>query len=115
MQPQRNGDAADEGGVVLADQDHGRYPLLVMAGLDPAIHVFVSLQSKEDVDHRVKPGDDDWSMTPKRAYPSPSSLASNPFTARAHPASFRSRVAADIAGLNRRSSRELSANFAGSG
>ena len=71
MQPQRNGDAADEGGVVLADQDHGRYPLLVMAGLDPAIHVFVSLQSKEDVDHRVKPGDDDWSMTPKRALPLP--------------------------------------------
>jgi hypothetical protein len=36
-------------------------------------------------------------------------------TALAHPASFRSRVAADIAGLNRRSSRQLSANFAGSG
>ena len=30
----------------------------VMAGLDPAIHVFVSAK-KEDVDHRVKPGDDD--------------------------------------------------------
>jgi hypothetical protein len=29
-----------------------------MAGLDPAIHVFACLQRKEDVDHRVKPGDD---------------------------------------------------------
>jgi hypothetical protein len=28
-----------------------------MAGLDPAIHVFVSSE-KEDVDHRDKPGDD---------------------------------------------------------
>jgi hypothetical protein len=28
-----------------------------MAGLDPAIHVFVS-QGKQDVDHRDKPGDD---------------------------------------------------------
>ena len=46
---------------------------------------------------------------------SPSSLANNPFTARPHPASFRSRVAALIAGLKRCSSRQLSANFAGSG
>ena len=29
-----------------------------MAGLDPAFHVFVS--NKQDVDHRDKPGDDDW-------------------------------------------------------
>jgi hypothetical protein len=29
-----------------------------MAALDPAIHVFVSPRKKEDVDHRVKPGDD---------------------------------------------------------
>jgi hypothetical protein len=29
-----------------------------MAGLDPAIHVFVSDKRKQDVDHRVKPGDD---------------------------------------------------------
>jgi hypothetical protein len=29
-----------------------------MAGLDPAIHVFVSRESKQDVDHRDKPGDD---------------------------------------------------------
>jgi hypothetical protein len=28
-----------------------------MAGLDPAIHVFVE-QTKQDVDHRDKPGDD---------------------------------------------------------
>jgi hypothetical protein len=28
------------------------------ARLCPAIHAFVSLQSKQDVDHRVKPGDD---------------------------------------------------------
>ena len=48
-------------------------------------------------------------------HPSPSSLASSPFTARAHPASLRSRVAALIAGLKRYSSRQLSANFAGSG
>ncbi len=48
-------------------------------------------------------------------HPSPSSLASTPFTALAQPASFRSRVAADIAGLNLRSSRQLSANFSGSG
>jgi hypothetical protein len=46
---------------------------------------------------------------------SPSSLASTPFTARAHPASFRSRVAWLIAGLKRCCSRQLSANFAGSG
>jgi hypothetical protein len=30
-----------------------------MAGLNPAIHVFVSSE-KEDVDHRAKPGDDEW-------------------------------------------------------
>jgi hypothetical protein len=29
-----------------------------MAGLDPAIHVFVSRLRKQDVDHRNKPGDD---------------------------------------------------------
>jgi hypothetical protein len=28
-------------------------PLDVMAGLDPAIHVFVSREGKQDVDHRV--------------------------------------------------------------
>jgi hypothetical protein len=33
-----------------------RYLSTVMAGLDPAIHVFVS---KQDVDHRDKPGDDE--------------------------------------------------------
>jgi hypothetical protein len=33
--------------------------ILVMAGLDPAIHVFVSMLRKQDVDHRDKPGDDD--------------------------------------------------------
>jgi len=49
------------------------------------------------------------------AYPSPSSLASKPFTARDQPASLRSRVAALMAGLKRRSSRQLSANFDGSG
>jgi hypothetical protein len=32
---------------------------IVMAGLDPAIHVFVSTETKQDVDHRDKPGDDD--------------------------------------------------------
>jgi hypothetical protein len=48
-------------------------------------------------------------------YPSPSSLASAPFTARAHPASFRSLVAVLIAGLKRCSRRQLSANFVGSG
>src|SRR5260370_39023291 len=46
---------------------------------------------------------------------SPSSLASAPFTARAQPFNFRSRVAALIAGLKRCSSRQLSANFSGSG
>jgi hypothetical protein len=36
---QRDTDAPDEGGVVLADQDQGRLRgLAVMAGLDPAIH-----------------------------------------------------------------------------
>ena len=34
----------------------GRF--LVMAGLDPAIHVFVT-KKKQDVDHRDKPGDDE--------------------------------------------------------
>jgi hypothetical protein len=37
-------------------------------------------------------------MTVEKYYPSPSSLASSPFTARAQPASFRARVAALIAG-----------------
>ena len=67
------------------------------------------------MDHRVKPGDDDGSVTPKRSYPSPSSLANTPFTALAHPASLRCRVVSLIAGLKRRSSRQLSANLAGSG
>jgi hypothetical protein len=39
----------------MSDTTNGTLP--VMAGLDPAIHVFVSTQ-KEDVDHRDKPGDD---------------------------------------------------------
>jgi hypothetical protein len=30
-----------------------------MPGLVPGIHVFLRLQRKEDVDRRVKPGDDD--------------------------------------------------------
>jgi hypothetical protein len=30
-----------------------------MAGLDPAIHDFLSVKRKQDVDHRVKPGDDE--------------------------------------------------------
>jgi hypothetical protein len=38
IQPQRNRDAPHERGVILADQDHG-FSLLVMAGLDPAIHL----------------------------------------------------------------------------
>src|SRR6266576_1259764 len=54
-------------------------------------------------------------MTTGKYYPSPSSLASNPFTARAHPASFRSRVAWLMAGLKRCSRRQLSTNLAGSG
>jgi hypothetical protein len=29
-----------------------------MAGLDPAIHVFVLIEEKQDVDHRDEPGDD---------------------------------------------------------
>ena len=53
--------------------------------------------------------------SPEKYYPSPASLANSPFTARAHPASLRSRVAWLIAGLKRCSSRQLSANFAGSG
>jgi len=48
-------------------------------------------------------------------YPSPSSLANTPFTARAQPFSLRSRVAALMIGLKRCSSRQLSANFSGSG
>src|SRR6266404_5929799 len=51
----------------------------------------------------------------EESYPSPSSLASKPFTARAQPLSFRSRVAALMFGLKRCSSRQLSANFSGSG
>jgi hypothetical protein len=30
-----------------------------MAGLDPAIHVFLAGVRKQDVDHRDKPGDDE--------------------------------------------------------
>jgi hypothetical protein len=38
--------------------------MVVMAELDPAIHVFVPQKIKQDVDHRGKPGDDDcaWSL-----------------------------------------------------
>jgi hypothetical protein len=35
-----------------------------MAGLVPAIHVFVSEQPKQDVDHRDKPGDDEKTVLP---------------------------------------------------
>jgi hypothetical protein len=35
-----------------------RYFLIVMAGLDPAIHVFAGL-GEEDVDARVKPAHDE--------------------------------------------------------
>jgi putative endonuclease len=60
---------------------------------------------------RAHPG-----MTKREScHPSPSSLANTPFTARAHPASFRSRVAWLMLGLKRCSSRQLSANFSGSG
>jgi hypothetical protein len=38
---------------------HFASSISVMAGLDPAIHVFVSRERKQDVDHRVKPGDDE--------------------------------------------------------
>jgi hypothetical protein len=31
---------------------------IVMAGLDPAIHVFIARKRKQDVDHWDKPGDD---------------------------------------------------------
>jgi hypothetical protein len=31
-----------------------------MAGLDPAIHALIFMHRKQAVDHRVKPGDDDW-------------------------------------------------------
>ena len=41
-----------------------------MAGPDPAIHVFVSQQRKEDVDARHKAGHDDWAS----AVPHPSTL-----------------------------------------
>jgi hypothetical protein len=35
-----------------------RFPAIVMAGLDPAIHVFFAA-GKQDVDARVKPGHDE--------------------------------------------------------
>ena len=57
----------------------------------------------------------DLSTVIERRPHSPSSLASTPFTARAQPLSLRSRVAALMPGLKRCSSRQLSANFAGSG
>ena len=58
----------------------------------------------------------DIEITVRNGHPySPSSLANTPFTARAQPASLRWRVAALIAGLKRCSSRQLSANFSGSG
>jgi hypothetical protein len=80
-----------------------------MAGLGPAIHVFVSKESKTWITGTSPV------MTAGKLYPSPLSLAKAPFTARAQPFSFFSRVAAPMAGLKRRSSRQLSANFAGSG
>jgi hypothetical protein len=41
-------------------------PPVVMAGLDPAIHVFRLLDRRirKTVDHRVKPGDDEFSIGP---------------------------------------------------
>jgi hypothetical protein len=42
----RNRDAANEGGIVLADQEHCITPL-VIAGLDPAIHL-IRDESYED-------------------------------------------------------------------
>ncbi len=42
-----------------------------MAGLDPAIHVLATgwIDAEKGVDHRVKPGDDDyaWRQSPSRA------------------------------------------------
>ena len=47
--------------AAAAQEKTGVTPTLlrVMAGLDPAIHVFWARSRKGDVDHRVKPGDDD--------------------------------------------------------
>src|ERR1700676_1912646 len=53
IKPHRNRDAADEGGVVLADQDQGGCSFfLVIAGLDPAIH----LLREESYEGRWMPG-----------------------------------------------------------
>ena len=45
--------------------DPGKPAFPVMAGLAPAIHAF-QRQQKGDVDHRVKPGDDDWGLRLER-------------------------------------------------
>ncbi len=52
---------------------------------------------------------------PEETYPSTSSLANNPFTALAQPASFRSRVALLMFGLKRCSSRQSSTTSEGRG
>src|SRR5882724_11837958 len=98
---ERNRHAPGERGIILADQDHGvRGTLIGLDGYDLRLPEI----------GRSRAG-----MTTGKYYPSPSSLASSPFTARAQPLSLRSRVAWLIAGLKRCSRRQLSANLAGSG
>jgi hypothetical protein len=90
----------------------------VMAELVPAIHVSAAGRSWMPATSAgmTANGDDERRERCVRAlYPSPSSLASTPFTALAQPFSLRSRVALLIAGLKRCSRRQLSANFDGSG
>jgi len=38
------------------------FPIVVMAGLDPAIHVTLAAPRLEGVDARVKPGHDDYGV-----------------------------------------------------
>jgi hypothetical protein len=58
IEPHGDGDAADKGGVELADQDHGSHSLSVMAGLDPAIHPPWKRFFRRVMDARVRPGHD---------------------------------------------------------
>jgi len=50
---------APSAGGAIDRRRRGSRSLYVMAGLVPAIHVFFDLNSKQDVDARVKPAHDD--------------------------------------------------------
>jgi hypothetical protein len=55
----RQGGCGDGGVEIVSEVEAASPPFFVMAGLDPAIHVFF-WSHREDVDARVKPGHDEF-------------------------------------------------------